>query len=154
MLDEPQIIQTKSLPIAAIRFTIPREEIRHVMGPAMAEVRAAVRSQHIGPAGPMLSYHLKMSPEIFDFEVGVPISSALLPVGRVIGSELPASKVARTIYHGPYEELGEAWSEFMDWIIAQGLKPADALWECYTNGPESSSDSSTWCTELNKPLLD
>ena len=44
---------------------------------------------------------------------------------------LPAARVARTVYHGDYEGLGEAWGEFGEWIKAQGLKPAPDLWEVY-----------------------
>jgi effector-binding domain-containing protein len=76
------------------------------------------------------------------------------PTGRVQAGERAPRKVARTIYHGGYEGLGEAWGEFMDWIEAQGLQPAEDLWEIYLVGPESGSDDSTYRTELNRPLLD
>ena len=61
-------------------------------------------------------------------------------------------RVARTVFHGPYEHLGEAWGEFMSWINANGHQPAEDLWECYLVGPESGLDSSQWRTELNRPL--
>jgi len=67
---------------------------------------------------------------------------------------LPAVRVARTVYHGPYEGLGEAWAVFMDWVEAQGLKPAENRWECYATGPESGLDPAKYRTELNRPLLD
>jgi effector-binding domain-containing protein len=63
-------------------------------------------------------------------------------------------KVARTVYHGPYEGLGDAWGEFMEWIEANGHTPAPDLWECYTAGPESNPDPAAWRTELNRPLID
>ena len=47
MLDPPEIVQTRSRPTAVIRLTIPREEIRNVMGPAIGEVMAAVQAQGI-----------------------------------------------------------------------------------------------------------
>ena len=50
MLDKPQIVQTDAHLTAIIRLTIPREEIRNVMGPGIAELMAAV--QGIAPAGP------------------------------------------------------------------------------------------------------
>jgi effector-binding domain-containing protein len=73
--------------------------------------------------------------------------------GRVKASELPAATVARTLHHGNYEGLGSAWGEFMDWIAAEGHKPAEDLWECYLAGPESNPDPATWRTELNRPLI-
>lgn len=153
MIDKPQIVQTEAKPAAVIRLTIPREEIQHVMGPAMGEVMAAVAAAGLTPAGPMFSHHFKMSPDIFDFEVGVPVSGAITATGRVYPSELPAARVARTVYHGPYEELGDAWGEFKDWLEAEGLPLAPSLWECYVTGPESGPDPASWATELNKPLL-
>ena len=72
--------------------------------------------------------------------------------GRVQPSQWPAIKVARTVYNGPYEGLGEAWGEFIDWIENNGHTPAPDLWECYLVGPESSPDPADWRTELNRPL--
>lgn len=62
-------------------------------------------------------------------------------------------RVARTIYRGPYEGLGSAWSEFDAWIAAHGHTPAADLWECYAAGPESSPDPASWRTELDRPLI-
>jgi hypothetical protein len=51
MLDAPQIAQTTNQLTAVIRLTIPRAEIRNVMGPGIAELMAAVAAQGIAPAG-------------------------------------------------------------------------------------------------------
>jgi hypothetical protein len=45
MLDPPQITQTAAQLTAIIRLTIPREEIRKVMGPGIGELRATVAAQ-------------------------------------------------------------------------------------------------------------
>jgi effector-binding domain-containing protein len=153
MLETPQVVQTDRQVTAVIHLTIPRNEIQSVMGPAIAEVMAAVSAQGTGPIGPVFSHHFKMNPDVFDFEVGVPVMTSVTAIGRVKPSELPAAVVARTNYRGPYEGLGAAWGEFCDWIGASGLKPAPDLWERYLSGPESSADPTTWCTELNQPLV-
>ena len=152
MLDKPQILRTTALPTAVIRFTIPRAEIRNVMGPGIAEVMAAVAKQGVAPIGPVFSHHLKIDPEKFDFEVGVPVATAVQPVGRVRPSVLPATKVARTVYRGRYEGLGAAWQELDAWIAAAGHVAAPDLWESYVAGPESNPDPAAWRTELNRPL--
>jgi effector-binding domain-containing protein len=153
MIDTPRIVQTSAIPTAVIRFTIPRAEIQQVMGPAIGELMSTLASQGTAPAGAVYSYHFRMDPEIFDFEVGVPVSATVRPTGRVVAGELPATTVARTIYHGPYEGLGSAWGDFGDWLKQQGHQPAESLWECYIAGPESSRDPSSWRTELNRPLI-
>jgi effector-binding domain-containing protein len=153
MIDKPQIVQTSAQPAAVIHITVPREEIQTVMGPAMAEVHSVAAAQGVAPAGPMFSHHLRMDPNVFDFEVGLPVSARVNSAGRVQPSELPAARVARTVYHGSYEGLADAWGEFMGWIEAEGLSPAPDLWECYLSGPESSPDPADWHTELNRPLV-
>ena len=153
MLDKPQIAQTAAQPTAIIRLTIPRDEIRNVMGPGYQELMAAVAAQGIAPTGPWFTHHLRMDPEIFDFEIGVPISAPISAAGRVVAGQLPAATVARTVYHGPYEGLGDAWAEFGAWITAEGHTQAPNLWERYVAGPESSPDPADWRTELNRPLV-
>ncbi len=81
-------------------------------------------------------------------------SAPVTAAGRVQPGELPAVKIARAIYLGPYEGLGDAWCEFSEWINANGHSPAADLWECYVAGPESGTDSSKWRTELNRPLTE
>ena len=153
MIDTPHIAECPAQAIACIRLTIPRAEIQKVMGPGIQEVMAVVAAQGIGPVGPWLTHHLRMDPAVFDFEIAVPVSRAVTPVGRVEAGELRATRVSRTVYRGGYEGLGDAWGQHMKWIAEQGLTPAADLWEVYTKGPESSPDPSAWCTELNRPLL-
>lgn len=117
-LDTPRIVDTQGQPAAVIRLTIPRSEIRSVMGPAIGEVIAAVTAQGIGPTGPVFSHHFRLDPRVFDFEVGVLVSGVVAAAGRVKPGELPAATVARTIYRGTYEGLAAAWGEFEAWIAA------------------------------------
>ncbi len=153
MIDTPRIAQTADQLTAVIRLTIPREEMRTVMGPGITELMAAVAAQGITPAGPWFTHHLRMDPATFDFEIGVPVPSAVVAVGRVEPCRLPASRVARTVMHGGYEELGAAWGELDAWIKVNGHTPAPDLWECYAVGPESGPDPANWRTELNRPLI-
>ena len=152
MIDTPLIVQTQAQLAAVIRLTIPRAEIQQVMGPAIGEVMGALAGQGIVPAGPVFSHHFRMDPATFDFEVGVPVASPVTEMGRVKRSQLPAALVARTVYRGPYEGLGQAWGEFETWLHAHGHTGAPNLWECYLAGPESSPDPANWQTQLNRPL--
>jgi effector-binding domain-containing protein len=154
MIDTPQITLSDACITAVIRMTVPRREIRNVMGPGIQEVMSTVAAQGISPAGPVFSHHFRMDAEIFDFEVGVPVTQPVAPAGRVQPGELPARRVARTTYHGGYEGLGAGWGEFEVWLKSSGHKPAPDLWECYVAGPESSPAPALWRTELNRPLAD
>jgi effector-binding domain-containing protein len=123
------------------------------MGPAVAELMAAIEAQGLAPTGPLFNHYLSMDSGLFDFEVGVPVSAPIAPTGRVQPGHLPAARVARATYHGPYEGLHHAWRAFGELARAEGLKPAGGFWECYVVGPGTSPDSTTWRTELNQPLL-
>jgi effector-binding domain-containing protein len=153
MIDTPRITRTAAQPAAVIHLVIPREEIRSVMGPAIGELMDTVAAQGVAAAGPLFTHHLTMSPDTFDFEVGVPVAAPVTAVGRVKAGQLPAATVARTVFHGGYEELGAAWGAFDAWLQANGHTPGAELWECYVAGPESSPDPATWRTELNRPLV-
>ncbi len=66
--------------------------------------------------------------------------------------QLPAAKVAQTVYSGPYEGLPSAWDEFVRWMQANGHEQGESLWEIYSVGPQSTPDHANWRTELNRPL--
>jgi effector-binding domain-containing protein len=153
LIDTPQITTTTAQLAAVIRLTIPRNEIWSAMGPGLTEVMAAVKAQGIGPAGPWFTHHLTMNPATFDFEICVPVTAPVAPVGRVTPGKFPAVTVARTIYRGDYGRLGEAWAEFNTWIAASGHSAGPDLYECYPVGPESSPNSADWRTELSQPLI-
>ena len=152
MLAPPEVIEIIAAPAAVIHITIPRNEKMKVFGPAVGELMAALAQQGVKPAGAVFAHHLKMSSDTFDFELGVKVASPVQATGRIKPGELPAGKVARTVYTGPYEGLPSAWGEFNVWMEANELKPGDGLWELYSVGPQSTPDPANWQTELYRLL--
>ena len=149
-----ELLQTEERLTAVIHLTVARADIVHVMGPAVSEVLTALKAQGLSPAGPLFSHHGRRPTDTFDFEVGFPITSPLIAVGRVRLSTLPALRVARTRYQGAYEGLPMAWGEFGESLAKAGLQTQESLWECYLVGPESSPDPAQRVTELNRPLAE
>jgi effector-binding domain-containing protein len=154
MIETPEVVKTTAQLVATIHIETPRSEIQNVMGPGIGEAIAAASAQGIGPTGQWFAHHRKMTPEAFDFDICVPTSAPVAPVGRVRPSQRPAITVVRTVYHGPYEELADAWHDFAGWIEANGYTTAEDLYECYIVGPESSPDPADWCTELSRPVIE
>jgi effector-binding domain-containing protein len=152
MIAEPKIVETSPVHAAVIRITIPRREMMAAFGPAVGELMAALAAQGVAPSGPVFAHHLTTSADMFDFELGVPVGAPVVSSGRIQAGLLPAARVARTVYTGPYEGLHAAWGEFGAWILARGYEPAQDLWEVYATGPQSGPDPSSWRTELNRPL--
>ncbi|MEQ1552478.1 GyrI-like domain-containing protein [Sphingorhabdus sp.] len=141
MLAAPQIIQTTAQAAAVIQLTVPH-----------GELMSALTAQGVEPIGAVFAHHLTMSPDVFDIELGMKVSKSVKAAERMKPDELPATKVARTIYSGPYEGLPSAWGEFDAWLKANGHEKAECLWERYSVGPQSTPDSADWRTELNRPL--
>ena len=152
MIDNPQIVQTTAHQAAIIRLTIPRSEMMKAFGPAVQELMATLTDQGVKPVGAVFAHHLRMPPDMFDFELGVEVTAPVKETGRVKPGQLPAAKVTRTVYHGPYQGLPDAWGEFVRWMKANGHEQAEDLWEVYQVGPQSSPDPANWRTELNRPL--
>ena len=153
MIETPHIVQTSARLTAVIPLTIPKADIQAVMGPGVSELMATIAAQGVAPAGPWFTHHLKIDPEIWDFEISVPVASQVTAAGRVRPGVWPAMRVARTVYHGPYQGLGDGWGACMQWIAANGHTPAPDVWECYLVGPASEPDPANWRTELNRPLV-
>ena len=102
MIEKPHLAETTARLTAIIHFTIPREEMPQVFGPAVGELMAGLAAQGLAPAGPVFAHHLKMSPGMFDFELGVPVGAPMAATGRILPGHWPALKVAITVHHGPY----------------------------------------------------
>lgn len=152
MIDSPEITELEPAPTAVIRLRIRRSEMPEVMGPVIEELMTAVADQGSQAAGAVFAHHFGMDPDTFDFEVGVPVTRPIKAAGRVEPGERPRVRVARTVYHGAYEGLPEAWGQFHAWIEDNGLEFESDIWECYVDGPHSHPDPADWRTELNRPL--
>lgn len=136
--------------LGAVRLRIPRAAIRDVMGPGIQELAGVLAAQGIAPTGAWLCQHFTFDPDVFDFEIAMPIAADVAPSGRVGPSALPGGRVARATLTGPYELLHEAWPAFLAWIDAQGLTGTGPYWEQYVKGPESGQDPSGWVTVLHR----
>jgi effector-binding domain-containing protein len=154
VIEPLRILQTTPQLTASIPLRVPREEIRHVMGPGLAELKAAVAAQNVAVTGPWFTHHFRNPGEVFDFEICLPVAAAVTPVGRMKPGQWSAMTIVQTTYHGGFEGLGNAWGEFIGAIRAAGHKTADGLYEAYAVGPEKSPDPSAWRTVLSKELLE
>lgn len=152
MITKPEIATTDEQVTASIHLVVPGHEMPEHMDPAIQELYGTLAAQGVEPTGPLFSYHHRMPSDTFDFEIGVPISGAFQETGRVKVSLLPACRVARSIYQGPYEGLGGAWQEFMTAVDAGGFPASSTFWERYVVGPADTQDPAQFQTELNRVL--
>lgn len=149
MISTPEVITTKELLTVAIPLVIPGRDMPKYMDPAIQEILQVLSTQGLQPAGPMFSYHHRRPSDTFDFEIGFPVSNAIKPEGRVVNSKLPAVKVVRSVYQGPYEGLAQAWPALQNWVRANGHGETGKFWESYLNNPDEVKDPKDYRTELN-----
>ena len=152
VIETPRVVQTPAQLIAIIPITVARDKIQAVMGPGIQELAAHLKDQGIAPTGPWFTHHLRRPGDTYDFEICLPVARAVTASGRMAPSYMPAMTVAQTLYRGPYEGLGSAWGELMEWINSNGHTRTSDLWEHYRVGPESGHDAAHWQTELIQPL--
>lgn len=152
MIDLPRVDRTQPQLLAKIRFSLPRSELRAVLGPAISEVKAAVAAQGVSAPAPWFTHYFRIDGLHADFEVCVPVTRAVVETGRVRADEWPATRVARTTYHGAYDGLAGGWSDLKLWVKANGYAAGEGFWECYVVGPESRMSPRRWRTELLLPL--
>jgi hypothetical protein len=154
VIEPLRIVQTRPQLTALIPITVPREDIRKVMGPGLAELKAAIAAQNVAVTGPWFTHHVRDPGEVFDFEICLPAATPVAPANRVKPGRWSAMKIVQTTYHGGYECLGGGWGEFMGTIKAAGHRTADGLYESYDVGPEAIADPSAWRTVLSKELAE
>lgn len=149
MITVPEVLTTTEKTTASIHLVIPAKEMGRYMDPAIQELLKVITEQGIRITGPMFSYHQRRPSDTFDFEIGFPVSKAVQEEGRVKSSSLPAVNVARAVYQGPYEQLGEAWGELQAWVRERKLAESGRFYECYLNNPDEVKDPKEYRTELN-----
>ena len=75
MIETPRIIQTQAQAAAVIHLTVARSDMMKVFGPAVGELMSVLATQNVEPVGAVFAHHLEMSPDNFDFELGVRVTS-------------------------------------------------------------------------------
>jgi hypothetical protein len=108
MIETPRIIESEEQIAAVIHLNVARTDLPKVVPTAIDEVLKAIAAQGLSLQGPLFMHHLTLSVETFDVEVGFPVAKLIAPTRRVRPGMLPATKVARTIYQAPYEDLHRA----------------------------------------------
>ena len=153
LISTPTILATEPVLVARIPLHIPRDAMQQFLPPALEELYRALNTQHLTPAGPWFAHHTELPSTHFHFDACVPLTAPIEPIGRVQPGILPAMRIARTLYRGPYTHLAQAWGEFRAWLTAHSLSTAPEVIERYTVNPNDTSDPNQLQTELVWPLL-
>lgn len=147
--------EIRSLPqrdIAAIRLSSSRDEIGEAMGQAFPRIFHAITQAGVAPAGPPLARYFSFGGPTIDFECGIPVATPFVAGDGIEPGQIGGGKAVVTTHVGPYDTIGQTWGAMMEWVEAQGRKPAGPGWESYLTDPSEEPDPAKWVTELYQPV--
>ena len=147
-----KIEHVKSQPTLVVRFNYGERDVGEVMSEALMTVQGYLKKAQVRPVGPPFTRYLVWTDEQKRAETGFPVEWAVEGGQLVAASELPASRVARLLYTGPYSGLMEAKNQALDYIRARGLTPSGGPIEVYVTDPHEVQDESKFQTEILWPI--
>lgn len=117
---------------------------------AYAEIGKAIGGMDKITGMPMsIAHNYNETTHTMDLEVALPVAAEMKPGAGLTCAMIPAGKSAKHIYHGPYENLGVEWGNFMGQLM-QDHKPRWSGYEVYANDPmsvKSPAELETWLVQ-------
>ena len=148
-------IQLRELPterLASVRSRQSIADLGRLMEREFGHIMTALAHQGLYPTGPPVAIYHSWSEDSVDVELGFPIVGEFQEADGVFPSELPAGKVASTIFVGRYEDIEKAYEAIQAWAKENGLELAEMMWERYFTSPEEEPDLSKHVTEVFWPV--
>ncbi|MGA7670042.1 MAG: GyrI-like domain-containing protein [Nitrolancea sp.] len=150
-------IQVRELPeqlVFSWRGKVRVSEIPAKMGEVYGKIFPYLMRQGVGFAGPPFAiyYEMPQGDAPMDMEVGVPVTKEVPATEDMSTHPLPGGTVAATVYQGPYDEIGPAYDEVMNWVASHGYEPSGAPREAYLNSPDEVKSPAEYLTEVVFPV--
>jgi effector-binding domain-containing protein len=151
----PYEVRVKHVPAQRVAAT-RRTTTLGTIGPDIADALMRIGRALHGAAttGPPLVVFVDVVDEEGggDVEVAVPVAAAFEGTADVAGKELPATTVAWTVHHGPFDEIGPAYHTVAGWIQEHGHEVAGPPREVYLTDPHQTPDEADHRTEVQFPI--
>jgi effector-binding domain-containing protein len=147
-----ELTQHREQDTFVVHDRVPTGEIKEFFDRALPAVMAALAAQGAHPVGPPFARYYGMPTETIELEVGFPVSGTASAADGATPGTLPGGPVVRAVHVGPYERLRQTYDEMYLWMQAEGLEPADTMWEVYLSDPSRQPDPATWRTEVWWPV--
>ncbi len=138
--------QVEAEPMAAVAARARRAELADAIRGGLDEVYALLRATDPGPLGCNVVFYLPFAPgetQVFDLRIGVRLSGAFAPQGKVIAAETPAGRAAHVVYFGPYSRMRAAHDAIHIWANQAGQRLTGASWEVYDDWSEDPAQLRT-----------
>ena len=148
MTHEVTTTEVDALPTAVVAATTTWRQFPSVWRGLLDEVWACLRAGGVDRGCPNVMLYLDDTPRV---EVGVWLRVPCELTGRVVRSELPAGRVAKTVHHGSFHLVGEAHEAVLDWCAANGETPTGIRWEIYGPHRDDPAELTTEVSWLLEP---
>ena len=131
MAVEVSVLTVEPVPTAVVAAAATGATFPALWRPMLDEVWSFLRGA--APAGLYRQGHNIMlyKDDVPNVEVGVQVSAAFEPAGRVVASALPGGLVATATHTGPAAAIGGTHRALGAWASANGYRPAGPRWEVY-----------------------
>jgi effector-binding domain-containing protein len=149
---EPELVDAPAATTAVITGVVEVADLAGFYDRSFSQLATVLGQQGVAVVGPAFGLYHGPPSETADLEVGFATDRSVEPEGEVRAGSLPGGRVARTVHHGSYDELGASWERLGSWIAARDLTPGAVLWEVYVTEPSPDMDPADLRTELNWSL--
>jgi effector-binding domain-containing protein len=138
-----ELLDVAARPTAVVAATTTWRAFPALWPQLSDEVWACLRANGISGGCPnVMLYRDGPGPGEVRVEVGVELRQPCELTGRVFTSTLPGGRVAMTVHHGPWSELGSAHQAIADWCATEERQPTGTRWEIY--GPHRDDPAELW----------
>lgn len=150
--DEFEIVEMPRRTTAVIKGEVPMAELPAFFDRSFGLLASTLAAQGIEARSAAFALYRGAPTDTARLEVGFVTDEPVEVAGDVVPGRLPRGRVARTVHHGAYDELGRSWERLTTWVAEQGHAPDEVMWEVYLTEPSPDMDPADLLTELNLPL--
>lgn len=130
-----ELVDQPAQPTLSIRTTTSLKELPQELGRAYGAIGQYMAQLGEQPAGAPYAAYFTFSMENMDIEIGFPVGGSLPGKGEIQAGEIPAGKIARCLYTGPYKKIEPAYNALTAYVEEQGHKTTGVAYEFYLNDP-------------------
>ena len=130
-----ELVDQSAQPTLSIRTTTSVKELPQELGRAYGAIGQYMAQLGEQPAGAPYAAYFTFDMENMDIEIGFPVGGSLPGEGEIQSGEIPAGKIARCLYTGPYNKIEPAYNALTAYVEEQGHETTGVAYEFYLNDP-------------------
>lgn len=151
-MSEITITDLSEQPMACIREHVRVDAMPQFFDRVFHAVMAAVQRQGAAPAGPPFALYFGMPTDTVDVAAGFPVTRPIEADGDVQPGALPGGRTYEAVHVGPYDAMEATYHALIERMAADGVPPADVMWEQYLSDPQTQPDPAAWRTRVCWPV--